>query len=53
MGDYQAFLNKKSFTKGPTLVDDKGGIISNKLSYKKLSNYVDPPFKPFLDTSVD
>jgi hypothetical protein len=35
MGDSQAILNMKSFTKHPTLVDDKGGIISNKIELQK------------------
>ncbi len=35
MGDSQAFLNMKVFTRHPILVDDKGGIISNKIELQK------------------
>jgi hypothetical protein len=35
MGNYQAFVNRKSFKRHPTLVDDKRGIISNKIELQK------------------
>ncbi len=35
MGNYHTFLNKNSFTRYPTLVDDKGGIIFNKIELQK------------------
>jgi hypothetical protein len=52
MGDSQAFLNMKYSTRRPILVDDKGGIIFNKIELQKVSNYVHLPLQPFLSTSL-
>ncbi len=47
MGKYHTFLNKKSFTRYPTLVNDKEGIISNKIELQKTFKLCWPSSKTF------